>query len=399
VFIRVLPVLLRCVFGLCCSIAFVQAAYADKAIDLYTADVLVINQTSAVRNRAAVNELASVFVRMSGSRGVLQNPVVSNAIKNASRYVDQFSYRSTNQEITLAGTTYPASVLLLNFAPSPLEAILREAQLPFWPANRPEVLIWMAHSGDRQQYVEKNGFLGRALSRAASERGLPTVMPLLDLQDRNILPVAKIWAADERSIVNAAKRYTVDAVISGRIRKQNGGYVANFILNHQGESHYLQTSADSQQALADNIIDEASRFFANIYAVTTNGSDNNNENLQLVVNNSESFPIYAKVLQYLQSVTLIENAQLITVDDNELIFEVSHSGSVAQLQQTLALDKKLIFVEQKTAYEKIITPLESPSTQLQPITEDGLDDVLDISQPLPPVVEERAIQQLVFTWQ
>ena len=378
---------------------------ANETVDLYTAEVLVINQTPAVRNQAAVNELATIFTRMSGNRLVLQNSRVRDAIRNASRYVDQFSYQTTEEEITIAGGTFPASLLVLKFTASPLETILREEQLPFWPANRPEVLVWMAESTGRQRYVEKESALGIALDQAAMTKGLPIVSPILDLQDRQVLPVAKIWAADERSMVNAAERYDVDAIISGRIRPQGNAFVANFILNHQGETRYLQAKGNNAQAVADSIMAQAARFFSDIYAVVVNDEGENNR-LQLVVNNAEEFATYAKVIQYLQSVTLFERPQLIAVNDNELIFDISYNGNIAQLQQTLVLDKKLLFIEQKTVYETVVTPvvdepLNDETTPLEPeLPQDNIDtgDTLQAIA-LPPIEEDIPILQLVFAWQ
>ena len=413
----VLPQSVRAIMIIGLGFVFQHMAFADKTVDLYTADVLVINQTAEVRNQAAVNELAKVFVRMSGSRAVLQNPKVRGAISNAGRYVDQFSYQSTDQEITLVGTTYPASLLSLQFIASPLENILREEQLPFWPTNRPEVLIWMAENTGRQRYVEKDSDMGVALTAAARSRGLPVVKPILDLQDRNNLPVPKIWAADERSIVQAAERYGVDAVVSGRIRRESNNFVANFILNHQGQSQYLQATARDRQALAEDMMAQVADFFANIYAVTIGNGDQLSERFQLLVNNANGFSVYAQVIQYLQKVKLLEASKLVSVDDEELIFDIRFNGNVPQLQQTFALDNKLVFLEQKTVYETVITPVVEESIPvveesiIDPLTVDdtvGLDTGLDLNTgdtqntqptPLPPIQEDRPIQQLVFYWQ
>ena len=378
-------------------------AHADQTIDLYSAEVLVINQTSAVRNKAAVNELSDVFVRMSGSKAVLQNSAVREAIDNASRYVDEFSYRSTNSTLTLAGKEYNASLLLLNFTPAPLEAILREQNLPFWPTNRPEILVWMAQTRDGQRYVSSDSSLSRALERAAKSRGLPTVKPVLDLKDREALPVAKILASDERSIVRAAERYSVDAVISGRIRKQAGGYQADFILNHQGDTEYLRATGDSQRALANDIMAQTADFFANIYAVVSSEQSQTNDRLQLKVNNANNFSAYAQVIRYLQQIKLLDGTLLASATDEELVFELNYSGNIDQLQQRLALDKKLLYVEDKTVYETIAIPVNNEPVSDTTEIDGELDslDEIEISQPkpLPPIQKETAIRQLVYSWQ
>jgi len=416
---RLSPVLLRLLLSYSLlGMFYHSAAQADQTIDLYSAKVLVINQTSAVRNKAAVNELSAVFVRMSGSDAVLQNPKVREAIKNASRFVDEFSYQSTDQQITLAGTQYNASLLQLNFTPSPLEAILREQQLPFWPTNRPEVLVWMAQASDGQQYVAGNSSLSRALERAAKAKGLPSVKPLLDLQDRQELPVAKILASDERSIVRAAERYKVDAVISGRIRKQGSGYQADFILNHQGQTQYLRATGNSQRALANDIMAQSAGFFADIYAVVSGEQRQTSDRLQLVVNNAGDFTVYAEVLRYLQKLKLLERSQLALVSDVELVFEVDYNGNIAQLQQRLALDKKLLFVEDKTVFETVVTPVNNDpasneSANNEPAISEPANNELEADSELatntdivpkqtialPPIQEETAIRQLVFAWQ
>ncbi len=310
---------------------------AEKTLDLFSATRLVVNQTAAVRHTAAAEGLAAVFVRLSGTRQVLKHPSVREALARASDYLYEYSYQSTESSITLAGRQYPATALTMKFTQAPLEQLLRRAQLPLWSANRADVLLWSAVNQRGHAYLPAD--LSALLARAAADRGIPLIEPVLDLADRKALPPARIWAIDEARIRLASRRYATDVILAGRLQVTTVPMTGNFIVLQGDKVHYFTVEAASQSAIANELIDYVADYLAGIYATVP--YRDNERSLMLQVSNVADFADYAQLLAYLQNFTLIESLHLSQVKGDKLLFNVRISGDVERFIKTLALEKKL----------------------------------------------------------
>ncbi|MGH1484582.1 MAG: DUF2066 domain-containing protein [Cellvibrionaceae bacterium] len=359
--------------------------YAERSVDLYTANALVVNQTEQVRRQAAIRGLETVIVRLSGSRDTLQHPRVSEAVSNASAYLYQFSYQSTDQTIKIAGASQPATRLVMRFSQAPLETLLQDAQLPIWSSSRPDVLVWTASNAKGQNYVTPRSNIGSALKIAAANRGLPVVSPVLDLEDRSALSVSRLWALDEGSVRVAARRYDADAVLAGRFSKARSNWNGNFILLHQGKTQYFSATGDRQSKVANDIIDRVTEYFANIYAAVP-GSVNGSNSMLLQVNNINEFSRYTEVLNYLEKINLVESLMLENVQPDQLQVRVNLNTDRQRFLTTLELDKKLRRVNQEEAF-----PSSGLSVSLSQNENNGI-----VEPVLTTATQERPVQ---FTWQ
>ncbi|MEO0442629.1 MAG: DUF2066 domain-containing protein [Pseudomonadota bacterium] len=315
-------------------------AYSEQPLDLYSSTALVLNQSAELRRQAAISGLSTVLVRLSGRRDIVQSPAVASALKNASSYLYQFSYQSTDQTLTIAGSEKPATRLLMRFSEAPLENLLRESRLPIWPSSRPDVLLWTAANGSGQRYVSTDSDLGRALASASRQRGLPIVNPLLDLQDRTALPLARLWAMDEGSVRVAASRYKTAAVLFGRFSKSRTQWTGSFILLHQGRSEYIRVTGPSQTDVANSLIDRATDYFVGIYAITP-GIQSGAASLLVKVDNVNDFSDYAGVNQYLESLPVVQSLTLSEVRPSQVVFRLQLGADIDQFLRRLALDRKL----------------------------------------------------------
>jgi hypothetical protein len=319
-------------------------SYSAKNVDIYTIEELVINQSDEVRIEAATRALATVFVRLAGTKTVLEAPAVRAAINDASIYVTEFGYQQTNQLITIAGASQPANRLLMRFAQSPIEDILKNNQLPIWLSNRPEILVWGALDSGGKSFMNDNSTMASALKNFASLRGLPITNPVLDLNDRKNLSVSRLWALDEDAIRNASSRYDTDAILAGRFAKSSSQWTANVLLLHRGKANYFSATASSQNEVASIVIDKVTDHLADIYAVSPNISGNVRFAM-LQINNVSDFNNYAAVIAYLQSLPLIETLDVKKVYAGQLLVRANLNSSVNRLMNTINLDRKLTPIE------------------------------------------------------
>jgi hypothetical protein len=319
-------------------------SFSARNIDIYTVEELVVNQSDEVRSEAAARGLATVFVRLSGGKSVLEAPAVRAAIAKSSIYVSEFGYQPTDQVITIAGATQAANRLVMRFSQTPIEAILKNNQLPIWLSNRPDILVWGALNSDGKNYMNADSLMAIALKNSASIRGLPITSPVLDLDDRANLSVSRLWALDEDAIVIASSRYETDAVLAGRFAKNSSQWTGNMLLLHRGKTNYFSVTGSSQNEVATSVIDQVADYLANIYAVAPNFSGDIRF-VMLQINNVDDFNYYAAVVAYLESLPLIESLDVKRVHDGQLMVKANLNSSVDRLMNTLNLDKKLKLVD------------------------------------------------------
>lgn len=318
------------------------SASSQDQVDLFNSEILVINQSAEVRKEASKNALGDIFVRLSGTTSVLQNPAIKSALNNASQYVYEYGYQSTDKTLTIAGTEYPANRLQLKFTPEPLEGLLRENQLPIWLGSRPSVLTWIVVNNSRQNYLSASRSLGKRYRASANKRGIPILLPILDLEDRNALPISRLSAMDEGRVRVASQRYPHDAILAGRIDARGNKSSGTFRVFHQGQEHYFTAEAKTTSRLMDTIVDELAQLFADKYAVV---SANSQQELILNIQNIQTFADYTQVMSYLENLTITDQVQLQSVDAETLEFKIMLAGREEQLLNILSLDNRLKYIE------------------------------------------------------
>ena len=320
--------------------------YADQQLDLYSSSVLVPDQSSQVRDQALANGLANVFVRISGNRNIVKYAAVQRAIANANAYLYEFEYASTEETVAADGAEQSAVRLLMRFSPSLVDGLLQNEQLPYWPANRPDILLWAAQADGRgsQQFIGNDSAAVNALTLTAKERGITLIKPVFDLEDRLALPVSRLWIEDAASITNASSRYKTDAVLAGRFSPlDKGRWMASFTLFYQSrQQSFVSRGADIDKVSKD-IFDQAADYLSSFFTTTIN-NEGSLETMALTVNNVDNFAIYADVLSYLEGLSTVQKVSLMTVQANQMKLMLHYQGSQAVILRNLSLDKRLVSV-------------------------------------------------------
>ncbi len=313
---------------------------SGQPLDLYQADVLVLDQSEAERVRGARASLADVMLRLSGHPRVLEHEDVRAAIARAESYMHEFSYSGTDERLERDGEEHPARRLSIRFAPSALEEILRTAGLPLWPANRPVVLVWMveAEAGERQ-FVNDTEYW-RTLRSQARVRGLPLVSPLLDLEDRLALSADELWRLDQAAIRNAARRYQADAVLVGRYTRSSAGVVrSEWDLFHGLSRHGYDIRAEAVVDVLSDSVDQVANYFAEQYAIIP--QEEGPDALIVQVSAVGSFAAYKSLQRYVESLPVVRRAELVSLRDDALTLRLYTEGGVDRLISQFARDDRL----------------------------------------------------------
>lgn len=322
----------------CSYLIFTVPSFSATVTDLWQAQAPVEDRSPAARKSAASEALKSVLVKLTGSEAVASRPSLWSLIGNdAERYLESFQYRVIDQQ----------TFLNARFSRSALDDLLQRANLPVWGSNRPSTLVWLVEDvyGDGKQNRSADPTLVEELQMAAKARGLPTKLPLLDLQDRLNLPADDLWALDVSKIRNASSRYASDAILVARFTQLSSGWRISWWLSQGTQYEVFDTQSDSLELGLRDGIGKVSEYFAKTYAVVVSGLDYGDRTF-LQVGNIFSFSDYMATLKQLKRLKAIKNLQLQAVREESLLISVALNGNLDTLKNALNLNKQLEIVQQ-----------------------------------------------------
>lgn len=331
------------------------SAMAAEVVGLYEAEVPVADQQGEARQLAMHEGLAEVLVRATGYSATPQDPALADLLGNASRYVQQYRYRTVP-----ATATAPAGLTLwMSFDANALGQALRSRGQPVWGSARPLLLVWLAvETGTERRLVsaaESAGMPG--LETAARRRGLPLRLPLLDLEDQARITAADVWGGFLEPVLAASARYRPQAVLLGRLyHDRQGVWHARWTLRVGDEAMHWETAgATPDEVLGAGVEgsgDALAMRFSQVVdldggsVVTVHVSDVNN------------LSDYARLLNYLKALSGVTAVQITEVEPRTVTCRLTLEANPAALTRTIGLGSTLAATAAGSA------PLDALHTEL-----------------------------------
>ena len=311
--------------------------------ELYTVSVPSNPEATNVRADAEQRAMQVLLTRITGRRDAASQPEMADLLRNASDYVT--SYQSATDAVRVG------------FSRSGVNEVLDSLNLPYWGAERPSTLVWIAADlggGQRTEVMADTATPSRRagevlgapafpltedaratfdaildeLITVADERGLPIVLPLLDEQDRMQVRFADVWGGFDQFVAQAAERYAVDAVLIGRVAVTSFGQEVRWTLL-RGELRQTAVTTDMRSGI-DWLADQFAAQF-----ITVGGT----RLTWITVRGIESWPDFGRVFEYLQSVSVIDSTS-VNVESwsqGSLLVRLAARGDDAALRQVLEL--------------------------------------------------------------
>ena len=327
-------------------------AFAIEVEGLYQGSAPVSSRDSErERNRAFTEAFRQVLLKVTGSPEILTQPQVRQAINNADEYVDTWSYAtvSTSLESTIEAIEQtPGEELNVTFFEPEVLSLLESAELPLWPVNRPYTLIWLVIQDELGQRkllsssVQDYDDILALLKTEADKRGLPILLPVLDIEDMRAVSPDDVWNMHGEKLIQASARYQSESVLVVRMFRALGGEVL-------GESNYYFRdqilSLDSFEEPAENFlrssISMAAIELSAYYAISLSGTDSSIK-VHLTVEGILDVEDYAGLLEYVGRLTDVNAYQIASVDNETIELILSTGGQLRQLVETIALNRNLI---------------------------------------------------------
>ncbi|MEJ2612405.1 MAG: DUF2066 domain-containing protein [Candidatus Thiodiazotropha sp.] len=311
------------------AILAVSSAWAESVDNLYESEVPVSGQGANARATGIRNAFARVLIKVSGDRGLLNNPDLAPLLNKASGFVQQYRYKSLDLPAGNRSDATPDRLLWARFDTRAVNRQLRKSGIPVWGETRPSMLIWLGEekgAGRSLLSPEQKPGLKEQMDQVAYSRGIPLVWPLMDIEDQSAIQVSDLWGGFEESIRRASDRYSPDAILVGRFSYRGGdSWQGKWILYLPDKVKRWQDVANSKQALASEGLEQAADALALRFAprhVSQGGI-----NLRLRVHGLTRLADYVLVQDYLRSLAMIEQVDLLEAGSEKVDFLLRVQGN------------------------------------------------------------------------
>ncbi len=339
--------------------AQVAPLYAVTVEGLYQAEVTIANAGDRAREEGERQALRAVLVKLTGRESVDLDTIAPAGTVDMAAIVEQSQIRE--------GADANSSRLWVSFDQAGVDSLLARSGVSTWPRTRPRTIFLVAiEEGGARRVVgaDDDSGLPGALRAAARRRGLPMVLPLMDLRDRQMLTVADIWAGFDTRLRQVGARYRSEAMVHARMLRlraatrgqANGGgrtqggastWEAVWTLT-LGQTSRNWTRGDlSEQALAlalvGTAVDEMAAAFADISPGSNTAIDGH---LLLLVHGIDSPSAYGRTLSYLKALDLVEEVAVLEVRSGKVLFALSTSASASAVLRLVEIGATLAFVQE-----------------------------------------------------
>jgi len=311
-------------------------AFSAEVEKLYEASVLAKNDLSKEKQAA----FKQVLIRVTGDPAPTKNSIINQSMLNVTDYIVQFRYIDSGGKHRFWA----------QFDPKQVKKLLRQAKLPEWGQHRPQALFWIAREDKLGREIvadDSKGVVNSVLHSQAKLRGLPIVLPLLDLNDTSLVSASDVWGKFTKPIVKASARYDTDVIVVANMYPISANqWLLNWdLMGKQAGGKYGSLAhgeiRHGEQAVVRNMVNKVTQSLAKIYAV--NLGDKSQDMVSLKIKGLKRVEDYVEVNQLLAQISAISHRQVTKVIGDKVIWDLTMLGGEQDLMRALALDKRLEF--------------------------------------------------------
>jgi hypothetical protein len=310
---------------------------AEEVAGLYRGLVPVSDQSVESRDAGVRDALAQVLIKLTGNGAIMQSPRVQPFLTNPSAFVSAVGFRNL-PALDDSDTAGEERIGLdVSFDRRAVDQLIRQAQLPVLPSNRPKLLVWII----RDDAVEGRDFVSsdtakavvESFDRAMKERGMPYLLPNFDLQDQLSLSVNEAWSLRADLIDPASERYNTDGWIALRFYTTSSGEVRGAWLYQTSGRRQLNDfrAAPGEAFMADavgSLVDSLTRAYTYIPQLDTS-------QMLVKVAGVVSFADYQAVLAQLNKLELVDSVELFAVQGDQLTLAIEAEAGADLLRSAL----------------------------------------------------------------
>ena len=322
------------------SLIFVFAASivsAAEVTDLYQAQAPVASQSEEDRQRLAPELLKQVVIKVVGDRHALEQADISALVTDAERYIDQFYYQQIQNPNSDAAEQQLA--LTLEFNAEGINNALQRIGLPVWDKTRPETLFWVAI-----EYAGKQQLIGEGdedsllfyIEQAAKKRGIPLLLPLMDLEDQTQLTFNDVATGNNTAVKQASERYGSSFIVSARLRGNEESVEISWQALLGEEVERWSSQGNVKAAIQSGVNEFADRLGRRL---NISFSASGNTEMEIHVSGIEDYDGYTRLMDYLGSLQVVSDIKVGSLGSEKLDLVLRIQAEPEKFRQLLAMGR------------------------------------------------------------
>jgi hypothetical protein len=312
-------------------------AQAVRVHSIYQAEIPVAGQSSETKSKAIPDGLAQVLIKVSGDAHIMNNAALKASLKQADTLVTESSYMTPPG----APKSLPY-VLIIRFDPEAINRLLRSIHLPVWGQNRPLISVWFVldtptHPADIVDSSTND--IPNLLKQAAKQRGLPFILPMMDVTDINLVSTKDVLNRSVAPLQKAAQRYASNALLIGSVKQTGDHFNSQWQLVLGPDQWNWDVNGSSLQNIFSGIVNDIADALAERYATVMNNAIQSQ--ITLKISGITQQADLMQLMKYLEHLTPVSEVQLVSVESETVILDVSLHGTKQAFLQALSLGKSL----------------------------------------------------------
>ena len=330
------------------------SAAAEQRIEhLYEARIPITSRDADTQQQAMQLGLASVLNKLSGYSATAEFQELSDSLTNAPNLVSEFGLQSIELPSEDQLTTRTSDALYMRFVSSQVDQIIRQFEIPVWPASRAEILVLvLAELGGAPHFLTQANqpAIFAYLTRAAFDRGFTVQFFNQNQLDTSLISAESAWSLDEVALRASLATYSADQIAVLRVRPTLGerddeGPLVS-IFGQRAERYFGDLSVVAQevsfradiagenliQALGQGLnsyLDELSlktAFVASAVADTR---------VMLEIQDIPDFESFRRVRSYIQELEQIESFKILRLSMERVVVQLEFQSGLELLHSSL----------------------------------------------------------------
>lgn len=318
------------------------SAHAAGVESLYEVILPCASQADLERQALFKQGMEEVVERVSVGPQVRGNRDMVAALERAVDYVERYAYEGDTIRIQ-----YNAGMI---------RPLMHRTGQVMWGANRPRVVLWLAVEENHERRLigqETDPVLQVKVMEIAMRRGVPLILPQMDLEDINAVSTSDIWGEFPSVLQQASQRYGAQGVLVGRLRAQGSEWEASWQWLGGGVPLIWENVGSSVDGVLNAGFERLNLQFKDQYAAKKEGSLS--QSMMLGISNLHSIKEFIQAESYLESLDLVKEVNLVQVLGDKVVFEIipRHPQSSQALMQAIGLDRHFVSLSSDPNFQHV----------------------------------------------
>ena len=241
-------------------------------------------------------------------------------------------------------------MLRVRFLPNAINSLLLNAGLSVWGRDRPLILFWVDSDEGGTLHlvgVTDTSLLSSVFDTNAVRRGLPIIFPLVDETDQQQITPQDVLSVNNTVITQASVRYGSNAIVLVNIHAQaDNTFQTHWTLLSSGDNQIFDFNGADIDPLIAQGVDAVAENFANQFASSIGQAQTT---VQIEMDGINNLTQFAAVQRYLEQLNNAQSVNVIEVQTDSILFQLSITGDVASLQKLMSLDNRVLAMSSSTS--------------------------------------------------